>query len=98
LSARAIEGKNTLNKEDLEKITLETRYLSEKVGGLISKKNWLGGQAGSGAAQVNALLLVGATMEQLEACRGGVRELFHSLRTKYGLEVFEEEGIFKFKL
>ena len=81
-----------------EKIKLETRYLSEQVGGLVSGRDWLGRKAGSGAAKVNALLLVGATMEQLEACRGGVKSHFSSLKKEFGLEVVENKGIYRFRL
>ena len=80
------------------KTKLETHYLSEKVGGLVSGKDWLGRTRGSGAAKLNALLLVGATMDELEACRGGVHSHFTSLKKEYGLEVVQQDGVYRFKL
>lgn len=49
---------------------LEVCYLAEKIGGRYSGTNWLGRKSDSGAAQIDALLLVGATRAQLESCRG----------------------------
>lgn len=81
----------------MESVILETEYLSEKVGGLISGKNWLGRQSGCGAAQINALLLVGATWEQLESCRGAVENHLRDLEKEFGLQVEARDGIYKFK-
>ncbi|UAA39766.1 hypothetical protein KIH87_05250 [Paraneptunicella aestuarii] len=75
----------------------ETQYLLEKVGGSITGKNWLGRKADSGAAQIDALLLIGATREQLEQCRGAVDEHIRFLKNKCGLEVETINGIYRFK-
>ncbi|MDV5062183.1 hypothetical protein [Vibrio diabolicus] len=78
---------------------LEMRYLAEKVGGRYSGTNWLGRKSGCGAAQIDALLLVGATRAQLETCRGAVDEHIRFLEKECGLTVeVSKEGIYRFKL
>jgi hypothetical protein len=58
--------------------------------------NWLGHEMGSGAAQIDALLLVGAPMKTLEAARGGVQEHIRHLAVEHDFLVRECEGIFRF--
>ncbi|KTG20624.1 hypothetical protein AUR67_10665 [Pseudoalteromonas sp. XI10] len=77
---------------------IELQFLAEKIGGHYSGKNWLGRKSGSGAAQIEALLLVGARREQLETCRGAVDEHIRFLEKKIGLKVeISADGIYQFK-
>ena len=77
---------------------VEMQFLSERVGGSISGKNWLGHKVGSGAAKIDALLLVGATRVQLDTCRGAVDNHINHLKDKHGLEVYIESDIYKFRI
>ena len=55
--------------------------------------NWLGHRLDSGAARIDAALLIGgATREELGATRGAVaRHLYHN-RQEHGLRVIENQG------
>jgi hypothetical protein len=57
-------------------------------------KNWLGHT--KGAAEVDRMLLTGATREQMETARGGVDEHLRHLRVEHGLTVVNEGGVYSF--
>lgn len=60
----------------------------------LGKRNWLGHT--QGAAMIDAMLLVGAPREALEVARGAVDEHLRHLRLDHGLEVTDENGMFRF--
>jgi len=70
-------------------------YLQSRISD--TKKNWLGHTTGSGAANIDALLLVGATMDELNRCRGAVGEHLMHLRDEHGLAVSNRDGIYRFE-
>lgn len=58
--------------------------------------NWLGHRVGSGAAQIDRMLIHGASMQELSAARGAIEEHLRHLREDHGLRVIEANGIWKF--
>src|ERR1041384_2929042 len=57
--------------------------------------NWLGHGVETGAAQIDQMLLEGATQEELAEARDVDTHLYH-LRTEHGLPVVEVDGEFRF--
>ncbi len=57
-------------------------------------KSWLGHRGGAG--EIDFLLLDGATREEMEQKRGGVKEHLKHLRDEHGLVVREEAGRYQF--
>ncbi|MEY4483443.1 MAG: hypothetical protein RL693_895, partial [Verrucomicrobiota bacterium] len=57
-----------------------------------SDTNWLGHRKDSGAARLDELLSRGATMDELEQVRGGVRSHIHHLREKWNIHCEEKHG------
>ena len=58
-------------------------------------RNWLGHTRG--AALIDAMLLVGATMEQLKAGeRAAVDEHLHHLKVEHGLKILCVNGKYRF--
>lgn len=60
------------------------------------RTNWLGHAAAKGTAALDAMLLDGATMEQLLAKRGAVQEHFGHLKKEHDLLVEEVDGKYRF--
>lgn len=75
-----------------------TASLLEKVPhDRLNNKNWLGHKGG--AAYVDAMLLIGATMEQLEeGPRGAIEQHLRHLRVEHGLEVVCEGGVYRLRM
>lgn len=59
--------------------------------------NWLRHQVGQGTANIDDLLLKGATMSELKnAGRGAVNEHLHHLQKEHRLTIIEEDGKYRF--
>lgn len=61
------------------------------------KTNWLGHDIGSGAAKIDALLLVGASDDELEKMRRAVDQHIAHLRDEHDLEVETVGELRRFK-
>ena len=58
-----------------------------------NRPNWLGHRGGN--AEIDAALLWGITMEQMQTCRGAVDEHLRHLNVEHGLTVIERNGIYR---
>jgi hypothetical protein len=58
------------------------------------RRNWLGHSVGSGAANIDAMLVKGVSRERLEAeaGRSAIREHLYQLRKVHGLPIHEQNG------
>src|SRR5262245_3251725 len=58
--------------------------------------NWLGHAIGTGAAQIDEMLLTGVTRDQMATARGGVEQHLRHLRGSHGLPIVEAGTILMF--
>jgi hypothetical protein len=95
-SAAEVEGFMSFNR-DVDHDRAATR---EVLGGQRNladgRTNWLGHQLGSGAAQIDEMLIAGATKDQMAAARGAVDEHLRHLREEHGLPLVEAGGVWVF--
>jgi hypothetical protein len=60
------------------------------------RTNWLGHQLGSGAGQIDEMLLSGATLAEMARARGAAENHLRHLREAHGLDIVESGGVFRF--
>jgi translation initiation factor 2 gamma subunit (eIF-2gamma) len=75
----------------------DTDSLLEKIHGKPGGVNWLGHRHDSGAAKIDALLLVGATHQELSKCRDAVDEHLYHLQQVHGLNIETVQNRVQFK-
>jgi len=76
----------------------KTNKLLEEIRGENEHQiNWLGHRKGSGALKIDSMLLIGATIDQLETARGAVTEHLNHLKKEHGLNIEEINGIYRFR-
>ncbi|WP_287127350.1 hypothetical protein [Desulfobacter sp.] len=67
------------------------KYISKEIC------NWLGHKNDSGAANIDRLLLVGTTSDELKKYRSSFLEHLRHLKEEHGLTIIEDNGILKLK-
>lgn len=88
----SINRNTRIDREETIKLIL-TPNRCEYTGG----ENWLGhGKRGEGAANVDYMLLDGATMTELQKKRGAIHAHFSHLKNEHGLSVNNNGEIYKF--
>lgn len=75
----------------------DTDFLLEKLHGKPGGVNWLGHRHDSGAAKIDALLLVGATHQELSKCRDAVENHLSHLEQEHLLSIETVQGVTRFK-
>ena len=60
------------------------------------EKNWLSHKNDSGAGNIDRLLLIGATIDELEKYRSSVKEHLYHLKDEHGLTIEKYGDKYKF--
>ena len=71
---------------------------SLKRGRKTAVENWLGHKRESKASKLDEMLLLGASLAELQKVRGGVSSHLHHLRTEHGLIIEHSSGYYRFAL
>ena len=71
---------------------------SLKRGRKTSAENWLGHKRESKASKLDEMLLLGASLAELEKVRGGISSHLHHLRVEHGLVVERSGAFYRFAL
>jgi hypothetical protein len=78
--------------------TREVLAGGSRVDEVDASRNWLGHSLGSGTANIDDMLVEGATRERLKADAGrrAIREHLYHLRTTHGLPIHGHDGMVPF--
>jgi hypothetical protein len=88
MNIMSIKRDKARDRSTTREVLRETRPLLE------GRKNWLGHT--KGAAQIDEMLIKGATKFQMSAARDAVEEHLYHLRTEHGLPLIEAGGVWTF--